>query len=86
MVVVPSWARVPAPRHFQWTNGQPLSTIPKELNHPVQGCPIPRGLPWVVVWETINAESVESPRLMNQRSIQRPQPRGAMSTSTARAF
>jgi hypothetical protein len=56
------------PRRFQWKNERPLS-IPKGLNHPAQGWPIPRGLPWVAKMELINPEGVESPRLMNPRSI-----------------
>ena len=57
--------KIPVPRHFQWTNQTPLSSIPKGLNHPAQGWPIHRGLPWEATSKLINPERVESQRLIN---------------------
>ncbi len=40
--------------------------IPHGLNHPAQGWPIPRGLPWVNAFESSNPERVEYQGLRNQ--------------------
>jgi hypothetical protein len=50
------------PGYFLWANQERPSSIPKGLNHPAQGWPIQRGLPWVATTEPINPERVESPR------------------------
>ena len=43
--------------------------IPKGLNHPAQGWPMQRGLPWVVTTELINPVRVASPRPFNPHAI-----------------
>ena len=46
-----------------------LDAIPKGFNHPAQGWPIHRGLPWVAILQLINPERVESQHLINPHSI-----------------
>ena len=64
------WRIKEVPRCFQWINerrllshGKGSFSIPKGLDHPAQGWPIQRGLPWVAVLELIKPERVEYQRL-----------------------